>query len=56
MRDDYLTSDWAAEHRRASGFFHKLASAFLQGIERLNARQFDAPWRRPSPSACRPVR
>lgn len=48
MRDDFLSSDWAETHAGFSTSIHKLFGRIGYGFERLTARQFDAPWRRPS--------
>lgn len=46
MRDDYLSADWADHHRQASRAIHKLVHRAWLAMIRLNAIQFDAPWRR----------
>ena len=46
MRDDFLTRDWAGEHRRMAVSIDKLVHSILHGFERLHAIRFDAPWRR----------
>lgn len=45
MRDDYLSTDWARHHRETSRAIHKLAHRAWIAMARLNAIQFDAPWR-----------
>lgn len=46
MRDDYLSRDWADHHHRTSGGLAALFAAIGTGLARLNAYEFDAPWRR----------
>lgn len=50
MHDDYLSAAWAAHHRSTSSTIHKLFRDFVHAMARLNARQFDAPWRRLPPA------
>ena len=45
MRDDYLSADWARHHREASGALHRLFKAVAVSLARLNAIQYDAPWK-----------
>ncbi len=45
MRDDYLSADWARHHSSIATSFNKLITTIATGFVRLNARQFDAPWR-----------
>lgn len=50
MRDDFLTRDWADNHNRLSGSINKVIAAIGHGFVRLNAKQFDAPWKAPDMS------
>lgn len=45
MRDDFLTRDWADSHDRVPASINALIHAIAHGLRRLNARQFDAPWK-----------
>ncbi len=45
MRDDYLSADWARHHGHVAASFNKLAASIAKSLARLNAYQFDAPWR-----------
>ena len=49
MRDDFLGRDWADNHHSLSDGIHKLFKAMAVGFERLNAYQFDSPWKHPRP-------
>ncbi|WP_304561384.1 hypothetical protein [Sphingomonas immobilis] len=54
MHDDFESAAWAANHSRFSGSIHKLVADIMAGFTRLNAIQFDAPWRRETKSnTCR---
>jgi hypothetical protein len=46
MHDDFESAAWSEHHARLSGSIHKLAADIMAGFTRLNAIQFDAPWRR----------
>lgn len=46
MRDDFLTSGWADHRGGLIDGLHKLLVLTRQSFDRLNAYQFDAPWRR----------
>ena len=50
MRDDFLSSDWAANHYRFSTGIDKLVRRAWRGLrdtfEALTRQQFDAPWQR----------
>ncbi|WP_375288112.1 hypothetical protein [Sphingomonas sp.] len=46
MRDDFLSADWAREHRKTGRDFHKVLKHIARAWVRLSAIQFDAPWRR----------
>ena len=46
MRDDFLSTTWVAHHERTSGTLHHFFKALTDGFDRLQARQFAAPWRR----------
>jgi hypothetical protein len=57
MKDDFLTREWAENHRVMSDGIDKLVrktgAAILDVFEELHDVQFDAPWRRqPKPPAC----
>ncbi|MEO7688578.1 MAG: hypothetical protein ABIS51_04775 [Sphingomonas sp.] len=45
MRDDYLSAEWSSNHHQVSAAIHKAISVVAKSFERLNAYQFDAPWR-----------
>jgi hypothetical protein len=45
MRDEFLGRDWADNHQAMSLDLHKLFKKIVFGFKRLNARQFDAPWK-----------
>ena len=45
MRDDYLSADWARHHGAVKTSVDKLIKTIATGWVRLNAYQFDAPWR-----------
>ncbi|MEG3088636.1 hypothetical protein [Sphingomonas sp. PB4P5] len=45
MRDDFLGRDWADNHHSLSDGIHKLFKTMAIGLQRLNAYQFDAPWK-----------
>ncbi len=45
MRDDYLTQDYADRRPTMTASIAALFRAIGIGLARLNARQFDAPWR-----------
>ena len=45
MRDDFLTLDWADNHRTLSHDLHDLIDATRAGFTRLVAIRFAAPWR-----------
>lgn len=45
MRDDYLSADWARHHGDVKTSVNKLIKTIATGWARLNAYQFDAPWR-----------
>jgi hypothetical protein len=45
MRDDYLSADWANSHGQFTTAFGALLRAISTAFERLNAIQFDAPWK-----------
>lgn len=45
MRDDYLSADWARHHGSVTDNFNKLVTTIATSLARLNAYQFDAPWR-----------
>jgi hypothetical protein len=46
MRDDFLSDGWARDHRKVGRDFHKLVKHVGRAWGRLNAIQYDAPWRR----------
>lgn len=46
MRDDYLSADWARHHRQATGAIHRVFQTLAVSFARLNAIQYDAPWKR----------
>jgi len=45
MRDDYLSAEWSSGHHQLSAAIHKAIKLVAQSFDRLNAYQFDAPWR-----------
>ena len=47
MRDDVLNPTWTTHHSRASTAIHALFATIGHGFARLNAKQYDAPWKTP---------
>ncbi|MGY4398881.1 hypothetical protein ACVWZA_004091 [Sphingomonas sp. UYAg733] len=45
MRDDYQSQAWADHHGELSAAIGRLFHAIGHSLDRLNAQQFDAPWR-----------
>jgi hypothetical protein len=45
MRDDFHSQAWAENHRQLSTAIHKLGRSVFAVFEKLQALQFDAPWR-----------
>ncbi|MES2058922.1 MAG: hypothetical protein V4564_23485 [Pseudomonadota bacterium] len=45
MRDDFHSQAWADHHGDLTSAINKAFRGFMVGFERLNALQFDAPWR-----------
>ncbi|QNA83443.1 hypothetical protein G4G27_05075 [Sphingomonas sp. So64.6b] len=45
MRDDYQSAAWADHHGELSAAVDRLFHAIGHTFNRLNAQQFDAPWR-----------
>ncbi|MGH6614313.1 hypothetical protein [Sphingomonas sp.] len=45
MRDDFHSQAWADHHGDLTASINKAIRSFMAGLERLNALQFDAPWR-----------
>lgn len=52
MNDDYLGHDWADNHAKASDGIAAFFAAIGEGLARLHAIQFDAPWKQYA-STCR---
>ena len=49
MNEDFATPAWADRHAQFSDGIGNAIRAVADGLKVLNARQFDAPWRRPVP-------
>lgn len=45
MRDDSLTADWGRHHGTFTDGIRTLLATFDRSFRKLNAHQFDAPWR-----------
>jgi hypothetical protein len=45
VRDDFYSQAWAGNHQHLSKTIHKLVRAAMDAFDRLQAHQFDAPWR-----------
>ena len=55
MIEDFASREWAENHQRFSEDVVNALRNLWRGFERLNAAQFDAPWRRRQ-SACKLAR
>lgn len=54
MRDDFHGQVWAEHHKRVADMIHKIFTATMAAFVRLNATQFDAPWKHEAkPSDCK---
>lgn len=45
MRDDFLSADWAHGHRQLTDGLRALFRTISVALARLNAIQYDAPWK-----------
>jgi hypothetical protein len=45
MRDDYQSTAWVDHHGELSAAIGRFFHAIGHSLNRLNAQQFDAPWR-----------
>ncbi len=45
MRDDFLTADWGRHHGDFTTGIRTLLRTLDRSLRRLNALQFEAPWR-----------
>jgi hypothetical protein len=45
MRDDFLSADWAHSHHRLTDAIGALLRTISVALARLNAIQYDAPWK-----------
>ena len=58
MRDDFHSQAWAENHRQLSAAIHKLGRSLFVVFEKLQAVQFETPWRVRQPkhgkAACPP--
>ncbi len=46
MNEDFSTRDWADNHTTLSSGIYRAYKAMMESLRVLNAKQFDAPWRR----------
>ena len=46
--EDFQSPAWADHHATFGATIHKLLHDLRIGFERLNAYEFDAPWKRPA--------
>ena len=52
MRDDFLTRDWSDQHARLSDAISRLLCTVRTSLDRLHAKQFEAPWRQVRRERC----
>lgn len=50
MRDAYEARLWADHHQSFSTSINKIIDATMVALTKLNEIQFDAPWRRDTPT------